>query len=183
MNTKVGRPACARRPFIFKATVRRLDWMVVALICLCPVRYLGGATVKSTYILADFWENAYRAVLDKMYDIATFGEKDSHCRYEIRFYSQFYLHFYYCISIPPISNFSYFVGTNETNKGQKKRMLIKFHYYCCIICLDDTRNCSISLHVIMTILFILIAARGMGGEERGRNKAHCLALIVNKCGT
>lgn len=46
MNTKVGRPACARRPFIFKATVRRLDWMVMALICLCPVRYLGRATKK-----------------------------------------------------------------------------------------------------------------------------------------
>lgn len=47
MNTKVGRPACARRPFIFKATVRRLDWMVMALICLCPVRCLDGATKKS----------------------------------------------------------------------------------------------------------------------------------------
>lgn len=46
MNTKVGRPACARRPFIFKATVRRLDWMVMALICLCPVRYLGRAIKK-----------------------------------------------------------------------------------------------------------------------------------------
>lgn len=46
MNTKVGRPACARRPFIFKATVRRLDWMVMALICLCLARYLGEEPTK-----------------------------------------------------------------------------------------------------------------------------------------
>lgn len=46
MNTKVGRPACARRPFIFKATVRRLDWMVMVLICLCPARYLGEEPTK-----------------------------------------------------------------------------------------------------------------------------------------
>lgn len=46
MNTKVGRPACARRPFIFKVTVRRLDWMVMALICLCPARCLGKEPTK-----------------------------------------------------------------------------------------------------------------------------------------
>lgn len=52
MNTKVGRPACARRPFIFKATVRRLDWMVMALICLCPVHYLGRAIKKGEGVLS-----------------------------------------------------------------------------------------------------------------------------------
>lgn len=52
MNTKVGRPACARRPFIFKATVRRLDWMVMALICLCPVRYLERTTKKGEGVIS-----------------------------------------------------------------------------------------------------------------------------------
>jgi len=52
MNTKVGRPACARRSFIFKATVRRLDWMVMALICLWLVRYLGRTTKKSEGVIS-----------------------------------------------------------------------------------------------------------------------------------
>jgi len=56
MNTKVGRPACARRPFIFKATVRRLDWMVMALICLCPARYLGEELLRKTKVLYFGWE-------------------------------------------------------------------------------------------------------------------------------
>lgn len=34
------------RPFIFKATVRRLDWMVMALICLYPARYFGEEPTK-----------------------------------------------------------------------------------------------------------------------------------------
>lgn len=62
MNTKVGRRACARRPFIFKATVRRLDWMVMALICLCAraLPRKGHQERQGRYILVGFWENGFQ---------------------------------------------------------------------------------------------------------------------------
>lgn len=49
MNTKVGRPAYARRPFIFKVMVRRLDWMVMALICLYPACYFEEEPYQERY--------------------------------------------------------------------------------------------------------------------------------------
>lgn len=94
--------------------------------------------------------------------------------YKIRFYLQFYSH----ILILLISNFSYFVETNNTNKGKKKRMLIKFYYYCCIICLDDTELLYFTACNYDNIIYF-DSSLGLKGEHE-RNKVHCLALIVNK---